>query len=637
MTWSIGVNTGDPQFVMWCLSWPSFAISHGASVFFTNYQYYPAGVNLMWNGQMLLPALVLSPITWFGGPVLSYNVLATAALALSAWTAFLFIGRFVSSQVAAAVGGLLYGFSPYMTAHSLGHPVLTAAFMPPLLLLLLDDIVRVQRRPPIVSGLLLGLVGVAQLLTGEELLATTAFLATLMICLALAMWWGQIKPKLKHAFQGLAVAALVFGVLAAGPIAFQLLGPRGFHGVVHPSNSYVSDLLSFFVPTRMLLLAPGGAVTLSDRFVGGVVEINSYVGVPLVALLVFVAVRYWHEPVVRLAALTAVLIAILSMGVTIHFAGGAGMMPVFVVGIAFPLLQRFLPGRMMLYLTFLGWLALSRIPVFDNILPTRLMVYFYLLAGLLLAVFLDNVMAWRSWLPAVGAIAVALALIPLIPILPYRSSPEPVPSYFTGTAVSRIPAGSVALVVPLSLNNDGRAMLWQASAQMRFRMPEGYAIIPEIVPPKSRLSAKVLDVAYGEPVALSDSDRLLMLTELFDWRVKTVIVGPMVNEQSEIQLFTSLLNQEPQQSDGVYIWSGVDAETLSDSNKASLSTLGYQSPPPERNQLQDVGTAQTLGGPRRNGKKGHAEVSVVSVRALNEPVDQTNLWMWSVKQMFAQE
>jgi hypothetical protein len=582
MTWSIGVNTGDPQFVMWNLVWPTFAISHGASPLFTNYQYYPAGVNLMWNGQMLLPALVLSPITWFGGPVLSYNVLATAALVLSAWTAFIFIGRFVSSRVAAVFGGLLYGFSPYMTAHSIAHPVLTAAFMPPLLLLLLDDILRVQRRPPIVSGLLLGLAGAAQLLIGEELLVTTAFLATLMICLALAMWSDQIRPKLKHAAQGLAVGAFVFGILAAGPIAFQLLGPRGVHGVVHPLNAYVSDVLSFFVPTRMLLLAPAGAVTLSDRFVGGLVEINSYVGIPLVALLVFVAARYWHNPAIRLATLTAVLIAILSMGVTIHVAGGAGTMPVFVVGIAFPLLQRFLPGRMMLYLTFLGWLALSEIPVFDNILPTRLMVYFYLLAGLLLAVFLDDVKAWRSWRPAVGLIAVALALIPLIPILPYRSSPEPVPSYFTGTAVSRIPAGSVALVVPLSLNNDGRAMLWQASAQMRFRMPEGYAIIPEVVPAKSRLSEKVLATAAGEPVALTDSDRLLMLTELFDWRVKTVIVGPMINEQWEIQLFSLLFDREPERLDGVYIWSGVDAELLSDSsNTARPTKFGPESLPSE--------------------------------------------------------
>src|ERR1700731_2448224 len=172
-TWSIGVNTGDPQQFMWFLSWPGFAIPHGLNPLFTNYQFYPDGVNLMWNTSVLLPGLVLNPITRLGGPVLAFNVLATAALALSAWTAFMLIRRFVSSQFAAAVGGALFGFSPFLTGYSLGAPNVTAAFMLPVVLLLLDDILRVQRRPPVVAGLLLGLASAAQLLIGEELLAIT--------------------------------------------------------------------------------------------------------------------------------------------------------------------------------------------------------------------------------------------------------------------------------------------------------------------------------------------------------------------------------------------------------------------------------------------------------------------------------
>jgi hypothetical protein len=552
-TWSIG-DTGDPQQFMWFLSWPMFAIANGANPFFTNYQYYPAGVNLMWNTSVLLPGLALSPITWLGGPVLAYNVLATASLALSAWTAFLLIRRFISGQVAAAVGGLLYGFSPYMTAHSLGHPVLTAAFMPPILLLLLDDVIRVQRRAPAVSGVLLGLAGAAQMLIGEELVVTTAMVATLILLLAVALRRDMVKSKLRHALVAVGCASLVFVVLAGGPIIYQLAGPRRVQGLLHPLNVYVSDALSFFVPTRLLLLAPDRAVDLSHKFSGGLIEVNSYVGVPLAALLVLVAVGYWRMLVVRLATLTAVLIAILSMGVTIHYAGNTGTIPVFTLGLVFPLLQRFLPGRLMLYLTFLGWLALSQIPVIDNILPTRLMLYFYLLAGLLLAVFLNDMMARRSWLRALSLIGTAVALIPLIPALPYLSSPESVPAFFAGGSASRIPAGSVALVVPLSLNTDGRAVLWQAAAGMRFRMPEGYAIIPELTPIGSRLSAQVHAAAGGEPIVLTDTDRNQVLNELASWHVKTVVIGPMVNEEWEVQLFSSLFNRPPQRMEGVYVW-----------------------------------------------------------------------------------
>jgi hypothetical protein len=560
-TWSIGVNTGDPQQFMWFLSWPTFAIPHGLNPLFTNYQFYPAGVNLMWNTSVLLPAVALNPITRFGGPVLAYNVLATAALALSAWTAFLLMRRFVSSQFAAAVGAALYGFSPILTAHSLGHPNVTAAFMPPVILLLLDDVLRVQRRPPAVAGLLLGLAGVAQLLIGEELLVITFVLATLLICLAVGLRAEQVRPRLRYTLRALVCAAAVFAVLAAGPIGFQLFGPQRVQGLVHPLNAYVSDALSFFVPTRLLLLAPDSAIALSDKFAGGVVEVNSYVGVPLALLLLFIAARYWRRLVVRLATLAALLVAILSMGITIHYAGNTGTLPVFTLGLAFPLLQRFLPGRLMLYLTFLGWLALSRMPVFDNILPTRLMVCFYLIAGLMIAVFLDDMMARRSWPRALGLIGTAVALIPLIPILPYPSSPESVPAFFTGGSASRIPAGSVALVVPLSLNTDGRAMLWQAAAGMRFRMPEGYAIIPELVPKPSLLSTQVLATAAGQPSVLTDQDRQQMLSELSLRQVKTVIVGPMINEQQEVLLFIFLFNREPQQMEGVYVWWGVEAAT----------------------------------------------------------------------------
>ena len=558
-TWSIGLNNGDPQQFMWFLSWPMFAIRHGLNPLFTNYQFYPAGVNLMWSTSVLLPALVLNPITRFGGPVLAFNVLATIALPLSAWTAFMLIRRFVSSQFAAAVGGALFGFSPFLTAYSLGAPNVTAAFMLPVVLLLLDDILRVQRRPPVVAGLLLALASVAQLLIGEELLAITFVLTTLLVCLAVGLRADQVRPKVKYALRGLASAAAGFVVLAAAPIGFQFFGPQRVQGLIHPLNSYISDALSFFVPTRLLLLAPHSAVVLSDKFVGG--EATSYVGVPLALLLLFIAVRYWRRLVVRLATLAALLVAILSMGITIHYAGNTGTLPVFTLGLAFPLLQRFLPGRLMLYLTFLGWVGLARLPVFDNILPTRLMACFYLLAGLLVAVFLDDMMARRSWLRVVGLLGTAVALIPLIPILPYPSSPELVPAFFAGGSASRIPAGSVALVVPLSLNVDGRAMLWQATAGMQFRMAEGYATIPKLVPKLTQLSKQVLATAAGQSSVLTDKDRQQLLSELSRRHVKTVIVGPMINEQQEVQLFTFLLNREPQQIEGVYVWWGVDALT----------------------------------------------------------------------------
>ena len=131
----------------------------------------------------------------------------------------------------------------------------------------------------------------------------------------------------------------------------------------------------------------------------------------LALLLVFVVVRYWSRLEVRLAALGSVLVAILSMGITIHIAGKATPIPVFVIGLVFPLLRRYLPGWLMLSLAFFGWVALSRFPVLANIQTARLMLYFYLLAGLLIAVWLDDIRAWQPRLRWSGWLAAAASLV----------------------------------------------------------------------------------------------------------------------------------------------------------------------------------------------------------------------------------
>src|SRR4029077_9060006 len=122
----VGVDT-DPPLFMWYLRWTPYALTHGHTPLLTDHLQYPQGANLMWNTSMVVPALALWPVTALLGPVVAYNVLATGALALSAWCAFLVFRRHTGNGVAAALGGLVYGFSPYMVTQSYGHPSLTLA------------------------------------------------------------------------------------------------------------------------------------------------------------------------------------------------------------------------------------------------------------------------------------------------------------------------------------------------------------------------------------------------------------------------------------------------------------------------------------------------------------------------------
>src|SRR5438309_1742433 len=117
----------DPHLFMWYLGWVPSQVVSGHSPLFTTYLDYPSGANLMWNTSIFVPAMLLWPVTAALGPVVSYNVLVTAAVALSAWCAFLAVRRLVANDLFAGAAGLLYGFSPYMVGQSAGHPHVTLA------------------------------------------------------------------------------------------------------------------------------------------------------------------------------------------------------------------------------------------------------------------------------------------------------------------------------------------------------------------------------------------------------------------------------------------------------------------------------------------------------------------------------
>jgi len=217
-------------------------------------------------------------------------------------------------------------------------------------------------------------------------------------------------------------------------------------------------------------------------------------------------------------------------------------------------------GVLMLVLTFAGWLALAQLPVLSNVVVSRLMVHFYLLAGFLVAIWINDLRSWTTGARRLGWVALGASLVLLTPVLPFPSTPTVVPAFFSGPAVTRIPPGSVALVVPYSTLGDSRAMLWQAEAGMRFRMPEGYAFIPDPVhgarlsPPSSATEGQINAVASGRAAALTDDRRNQIIGELRSWHVQTVIIGPLAGEQQEVELFTALPGRAPERVDCAYVW-----------------------------------------------------------------------------------
>jgi hypothetical protein len=527
----------DPVLFIWHLRWLPFALAHGHDPLVSNYLVYPDGFNLMWNTSILLPALVLSPVTLLFGAVLSYNILSTLALALSGWCAYLAFRRYVRRE-AAAVGGLLYGFSPFMFAQAANHPHLTFAAFPPLALLLLDEIVVRQRRSAVAMGLVLGVAAALQLLTGEEILAATVLVAAIALALLALLHRDEVRPRVAHAAKALGFAAVAALLIAAVPLGVQLFGAErvsAASGPIQPKGTFVVDALEFLVPTPRQELTFDAADRVGRRF-SGPSEIDGYIGIPLLILAAFVVVRYRSERLVRFAAGLAVLVALLSLGPRPHVAGHSLPIP-------------------------LPWVIPQRLPLFENILPTRLALFTFLLLALLVAFFAD-----RSRMPRVVVAAIlAAALVPLIPNLPYPSTAAASPSFFESGA-HQIPEGSVALIAPLAGVAGGttRPMLWQVAADLRFRMPEGYVIRPhgnfDLPDTYPALFDRMAQLGTGEPAPpLTQADRAEISCALLRLHVRTVVIGPMkVGHHETYDLFREVLGDYPIGVGGVELWPDPD-------------------------------------------------------------------------------
>ncbi|MDX6370942.1 MAG: hypothetical protein QOG93_2444 [Gaiellaceae bacterium] len=528
----------DPPLFIWHLRWLPFALADGHNPLHSNFLNYPDGFNLMWNTSVLFPALVLTPVTLLSGAVLSYNVLVTLSLALSAWCAYLVFRRYVQREAAAGIGGLLYGFSPFMFAQAGGHPHMSLAVYPPLALLLLDEILVRQRRSPYLLGVLLGLATGLQLLTGEEIVALSFLVASIGVVLLGLLHRSGVRPRLPFAARAIGVAVTVALALDAYPLYVQLRGGERLTGPVQPHNVFVLDLLQFVVPGYRQQFGSGPASSLFNRF-SGPTELGGYIGVPLLALILFVIVSRWSDPLVRLVALLLGAVVILSLGPRLHVAGHVLSVP-------------------------LPWVIPQRLPLFESILPARLALLMFLLLGLLLALFVDRFPVRTGARKAVLAVALVVALAPLFPALPYPTAKDDTPRFFSAGA-STIPKDSVALISPFAspLGGTSRPMVWQAAAADRFLMPEGYIIRPgarfDPLSVSSPLFKRMIAIQAGRPTApLSRAEGRQIRCQLESLHVETIVVGPMLQGRDEsIRFFRNVLRASPLASGGVQLWPNV--------------------------------------------------------------------------------
>jgi hypothetical protein len=528
---------GDTAQDVWFLGWVPFALSHGHSLFYTNWILYPAGVNLMDNTAMTGLGLAAAPITLLAGPIAAYNLVLRAGFTLSALAMFITVRRLVRWWPAAFLAGLLYGFSPFMVGQGLSHEFLVFAPIPPLVFGIMADVLGRQRMPARRAGLLLGVLFAAQFLIASETFVMMAFFTGIGTLLALC--YRRAREQIGHVLKAGAWAVGACAVAVAYPVYIFFAGPQHIVGPPHSAAelyTWHGDVLGALLPTPLMRFAPAALMHAGAGLVDHNLQENgTYLGAPLVLVAVWLAVAFRRRPVTAISGVLAVVSYALSLGPRIYVANHS-------TG---------LPGP---------FAALTHVPVLQDVEPARFSLFTALFVAVVLGTGLSELRFPR---PAVtdapplartaashGRLALAaaiglVALLPLVPNWPYPAGPVVTPRLFTTSAVGRLPAGAVIVTLPFPARQSNEALVWQAEASMRFRLvggspffvpgPGQRSVITRVFPLRPPGIDQVFSRALYTPSGPGGNNQLqraqiaAIRLDLRHYHVSAILIDPLVS------------------------------------------------------------------------------------------------------------
>ena len=190
---------------------------------------------------MLALGVLFMPITKLFGPVVAWNIALRLAVALSASSMCFVLRRWTTWWPAAFVGGLLYGFSAYMAFNGGNYLFLIFVPLPPVIFLLLHEILVRQHWRPGRTGALLGVVCALQFFIWSEVLATTVVMGVVAVVLFLLVSRHQLAERRRYAVAAFAYSLGVGGLLLIFPVIFTFAGPQSIRGT--PISASTLDLL----------------------------------------------------------------------------------------------------------------------------------------------------------------------------------------------------------------------------------------------------------------------------------------------------------------------------------------------------------------------------------------------------------
>ena len=533
---TIAGNPDDIRLFTWYLQHGAWSVTHGYNPLYFTTMNAPAGVNGMWNTSLLLPALLMAPVTVLAGPLASYNLLFVLGLAAGPVCALPLFRRFARNDWAAALGAMLFGFSPAVLAAGVGHINLVLTELMTLMFVLIYDLAT-GRRQVLTGGVALGLAAAGQLFTSEEILFQAGLAVAVAGTVVIATQPRAVTAAaLGRTARGLGVALGVFLAVCAGPLWLQFWGPLHQHGTPFTLSFYEADLRGFYLPSHMFWLSTRGSSAFAASYGGGPAEYMAYLGAPLIITALLVGVARIADRNARMLLVTGLVFGLFSLGGTLLVNGHQTSLH-------------------------LPWGAAENWPVFGSALPDRFGLIVGLAATGLLAIGLDWLLTvdWNVAL-YLGLVLAAACVVPLL-ARPYAVTAAPAVPRFFSDAQRWVPAGSTALVLPYPTGTQTQPLAWQAAADMSFQMPGGYFIGPAAGgeayvggPGPLPVAVTLTHIEQGTAAPVITPElRAQFQQELAYWRADAIVAGPGARA-TLIAFVTGLVQRQPIWADGVLLW-----------------------------------------------------------------------------------
>jgi hypothetical protein len=314
---------GDGYQFLWDLWWVRFSLVNlHSNPYFSNYVFYPNAQSLYFHSLMPLGGIIAIPFQDAFGLFFSYNFLLLLGYAFGGFGAYSLAYYFTKNRHASYLSGLIFAFSPYHLAHTLGHLNLVSFEAVPFYILFLFKLKDTRSFRYSVYAAVSLLIA--------TFLGDLYYAFILTIFTVLFLVYGFLlegKALLTRKFMAGLVLTFAIFFLVASPVMLPMVAgmSNGQYNYAKTSINaqaiYSTDLAAFFIPKPENYFLSNFAKVIGQQFgvnFGGA-ENGAYIGYTVMALVLYTIVKVRKN--IEIWLLLTGTFALLSLGPVLHVMG----------------------------------------------------------------------------------------------------------------------------------------------------------------------------------------------------------------------------------------------------------------------------------------------------------------------------